>query len=116
MSEWQGFLGALLWIIFRFGLPIFFTVLMVWIFKRLDAHWQIEAVERRASMGSSYAAPVIRCWQINDCPEPICSGCVAFQQQETPCWQHFRADDGTLKEECLGCRVFSQAPVPVIGD
>ena len=116
METWQGLLGAILWFLLRFGIPIALTALIVWWFKRMDSQWQRQTIERRASMGAESLTPIIRCWLLNDCPEEKCQNCVAYQEQSIPCWQHFRSENGTLKEECLGCRVFRDAPVPIIGD
>lgn len=113
METMQGLLLAIGWFLLRFGLPVLATILVVWFFRRLDARWQAKAQEYKARSGIESLVPVVRCWLINDCPEERRQNCPAYQNQEKPCWQHFRAVDGSLKESCLGCGVFRGAPVPV---
>jgi hypothetical protein len=97
----------------RFGLPILGTVLVIWFFRRLDAHWQAEAA-RQLHMGTPVAlADREPCWDQRHCSPEMRNNCRAYLQQGIPCWQLFRAEDGRLKEACLGCEVFRKAPVPV---
>ena len=116
METWEGLLLSLSWFLLRFGVPILATLLIALLFNWLDARWQRDALERRASLGAESRLPVVRCWEINECPGEKCQNCVAFQNQGTPCWQHFRAADGALKESCLGCKVFLGVSAPAIGD
>jgi hypothetical protein len=58
----------------------------------------------------------MKCWMINDCPEAKRVDCAAYKNQGKPCWQHFRTKDGCLKEDCIDCKVFRGAPIPVSGD
>jgi len=116
METWEGLLLAIGWFLLRFGVPILGTVLIIIFFKWLDQRWQQQSLDRRASLGAQAVLPVVKCWVINDCPKENCQNCVAYQDQSKPCWQHFRATDGYLKEECLDCKVFRGTPVPVIGD
>lgn len=113
MDTTQGLLLAIGWFLLRFGLPILLTVLVIWFFRRLDARWQAEAQESKASVSLENLVPVIKCWVLNDCPEERREQCKAYQNQDVPCWQNFRAVDGALKESCLGCGVFRGAPVPI---
>ena len=112
----QGLLYLLGWFLLRFGLPILLTILVCWAFSHLDARWRAQAEETRKQAVASGAIPVIRCWLLNDCPEEKREKCLAYQEQSTPCWQHFRCNNGELKEKCLGCQVFRGAPAPAIGD
>ena len=116
METWEGLLIAIGWFVLRFGFPILATVLIVRFFKWLDQRWQRETLERRPSMGAEAMLPIIQCWSMNNRPEGTCQNCLAYQDQSKPCWQHFRMKDGCLKEECIDCKVFRGAPVPVIGD
>ncbi|MBM3144230.1 MAG: hypothetical protein FJ010_04510 [Chloroflexi bacterium] len=115
METTQGLLLAIGWFLLRFGLPVALTGLVIWLFKRLDARWQAEAQEYRKRTGVESLAPTVRCWLLNDCPEERKQNCPAFLNQGTPCWQHFRAGDGSLRESCLGCGVFRGAPVLASG-
>jgi len=114
----QGLLLAIGWFLLRFGLPVLATALVIWFFKRLDARWQSEAQEYTERTGLESLVPAVRCWLLNDCPEERRQKCPAYQNQEKPCWQHYRLVDGSLKESCLSCRVFRGAPAsaPVAGD
>ena len=116
METWEGFLLAMSWFVLRFGMPIVGTALIILFFKWLDHRWQRQSMDRRASMGAQALLPIIQCWAMNNCPAEKCQNCVAFQNQSKPCWQHFRVVDGSLKEECLSCKVFIGVPAPAIGD
>jgi len=116
METWVGLLLAIGWFLLRFGVPILGTALIVLFFKWLDKHWQRESLDRRISMGAQAMLPIVQCWSINNFPEEKCQNCVAYQDQSIACWQHFRAVDGSLKEDCLSCKVFLGVPAPVIGD
>jgi hypothetical protein len=100
-------LTFLLGVLFRLGIPIAVTALVLVFLHRLDRRWQKEAL----------ALPVVPagkpCWEIKGCPEETKKNCPATAQPKTPCWQVFRTRDGVMKEACLGCDVFRQAPLPV---
>ena len=100
-------LTFLLGVLLRLGIPILVTALVLALLHSLDRHWQKEAL----------ALPVVPagkpCWEIKGCPEEKKKNCPAAAQSKTPCWQVFRTRDGVMKEACLGCEVFRQAPVPV---
>ena len=97
----------LLGLLLRLGIPIAVTALLLVLLHRLDKRWQKEAL----------ALPVVPagkpCWEIKGCPEQQKKDCPAAQQTGKPCWQVFRDKDGVMKEACLGCDVFRQAPLPV---
>ncbi len=116
MDTLEGFLFAIGWFLLRFGLPIAVTVLICWLFKLLDARWQAEGETYRNKIGMENPTPPVRCWLFNNCSEEQRSKCNAYQNQKIPCWQHFRAKNGELKEECIGCGVFRGFPKPAIGD
>jgi len=100
-------LTFLLGILLRLGVPIAITGLVLVLLHRLDKRWQKEAL----------ALPVVPagkpCWEIKGCSEEMKKNCPAAAQSKAPCWQVFRTRDGVMKEACLGCEVFRQAPVPV---
>ena len=97
----------LLGVLLRLGIPIAVTVLVLLLLHRLDKRWQAQAL----------ALPVVPagkpCWEIKGCSEEKKKNCPAMAQPKAPCWQVFRTRDGVMKETCLGCDVFRQAPVPV---
>ncbi len=113
METTQGLLLAIGWFLLRFGTPILATALVIWLFKRLDSHWQAEAKEYQEHSKLENLVPLVRCWLLNDCPEKKRQNCPAYIEQNKPCWQYFRATDGSLKEGCLGCGVFRGAPIPI---
>ncbi len=96
----------LLGVLLRLGIPIGVTALVLVLLHRLDKHWQQEAL----------ALPVVPagkpCWDIKGCAEDKKKNCPVATQSGIPCWQFFRTRDGVMKEACLGCDVFRQAPVP----
>ncbi len=97
----------LLGLLLRLGLPIAVTILVIALLHRLDKRWQKQAL----------ALPVIPagkpCWEIEDCPAKNREECPVPAHPGVPCWQFFRTKDGVMKEACLGCDVFRQAPLPV---
>ena len=99
-------------LLLRFGLPVLATGSAAWILTRLDRRWQAEAELVRVSRNSMGAAfNEVRCWEVCDCETEKRTACHAYQQQETPCWQVFRNEKENLKNECLTCPVFVEAPV-----
>lgn len=100
-------------ILARLGIPLALTAIAVFLLKRLDLRWQDDA--DRQWVTSSAQVPQVRCWEKKGCSEERRAQCKAFKNKDIPCWQHFRADRGELKQDCLDCLVFHQAPIPVIG-
>lgn len=98
----------------RIGLPLLITALVVWALKRLDAHWQAEALaERQAKLqAAAQACPV--CWQVRQCSPEQRQACPAFQNaQRQPCWQTKRdLNHGQLPAQCFDCDVFQTATQP----
>jgi hypothetical protein len=116
MVSTQGFWLALGYFILRFGLPLIVTLIVCRLFQILDHKWQAEGEEYRKVSGVDRLIPVLRCWVLNDCPESKRNICPAYLEQNTPCWQQFRAKNGEVKEKCIGCGVLRGAPVPFSGD
>lgn len=94
-------------LLLRIGLPLIVTGIVFFLLRRLDEHWQKEAL----------ALPVISprqpCWDIKGCSEENRKNCLAYSQSKIPCWQVFRSRNGGLREGCLDCDVFRLAPAPV---
>jgi hypothetical protein len=114
MEPMMTFLMVALGFAIRLGVPVLVTVLAVWLLKRLDARWQAEADQMSAAALQRALAQEPHCWEINNCAPERRAGCIAYQKQNAPCWQHYRTPDGKLREACVGCKVFKQAPVPVV--
>ncbi len=96
----------------RVGLPLAFTALVAWLLFRLDRRWQREARQRGPKAAVGAEGRSVRCWEENDCPEGKRAGCPAYARQHLPCWQAFREATGRMPDQCLGCAVFRNAPVP----
>lgn len=90
----------------RLALPIGLTVFFIYILRRLDARWQQEAELLPAEPLDQQ-----KCWEIKNCPPEQIASCAAYGSDE-PCWQVHRLQNGYLREECLSCKVFVQAPLP----
>lgn len=89
----------------RLAIPILVTVLAVFALRRLDAGWQTEAQEIPVK------ADKPECWKTKACTPAQRKACPAVNSPR-PCWQVFRLPNGYLREECLACHVFVQAPMP----
>lgn len=101
-------------LLIRIGLPLLLTVVLVWALRRLDARWQADA--KRISEASSQNIIQIqaqRCWELRNCAPLLRENCLAFKKPHIPCWQHFRNGRGELREMCLDCEVFHNAPLPM---
>ncbi len=100
--------AVLLGILLRFGIPVLLTVGVVYLLRKLDARWQKDSQDRLAEAVS--LVPTIRCWLLKDCPQERMEQCPVYKQGGKPCWQFFRGPHGLLREKCLGCDVFHDAP------
>jgi hypothetical protein len=94
-------------LILRIGIPIIITLLLIWVFRRLDEHWQQENVV------SKVTAKNPGCWKIMGCSEEKRAKCGAHSNPDVPCWQFFRTKDSRLREGCIGCKVFREAAIPI---
>jgi hypothetical protein len=101
-------------VIIRIAVPVFITAVLIGLFSRLDAHWKAEAEKGASTHKTSLVyARNTGCWDIHNCPDDKKKKCRAYQNPDTPCWQVFRSREGLLKESCLNCQVFKDAPLPV---
>ncbi len=103
----NGFVLFVLGTLLRIGIPVAVTILVIVLLRRLDRRWQKE------SLVLPVVQPVKPCWEIKGCPKEKSEKCPATAHPEIPCWQVFRSQTGRLKEACLDCDVFYQAPIPV---
>ena len=106
MEYINAILVILTGLLLRLALPIAVTALLIVFLRRLDERWQVEAQQLPA-------LPIekTRCWEIKNCTPEQRASCTALNS-EKPCWQERRLANGYLPEECLGCEVFDQAPLP----
>ena len=115
MTGFQGLLNIILGLLFRLGIPISLTIILVLLMRRLDQKWKEEAARERLRLyGSASVAKNTRCWDAKKCSEENKAKCPAYARQDVPCWQLLRDQNGTLRESCLGCNVFREAPIPVL--
>jgi len=111
METTSSALSVLIVIFLRFVVPILFTVLIVFFLRRLDARWQEEA--RFQMTNSPKLIPENPCWEVNNCSPEKKYQCKAFINPDVPCWQQYRSTNGLLRESCLSCSVYRNAPAPV---
>ena len=102
--------------VMRLGLPLLVTVLLVLFLRHLDARWKEEAIQHETEgAGQEFWARTSQtpCWDVHNCKPEMRESCPAYAHQDVPCWQVFRSPDGPLKEDCLDCAVFRNAPIPL---
>jgi hypothetical protein len=97
----------LIGLLLRLAIPIAATLLVVYILRRLDKHWQAEAELSPVEVEKS------ECWKAKGCPPERVKDCAAAKSP-LPCWQVKRLPNGYLNEDCLSCPVFIEAPVPTL--
>lgn len=104
----QSFIDALLCFV-----PIFVIVVtLFWLSSRLERRWNVEAQRTQGYDTSTKRALKTGCWQIMKCPTDQREDCPAYQNQNAPCWEHFRSTDELLDEQCMDCQVFTGMQVP----
>lgn len=101
----NSLLAFLTGLVVRLAIPILVTVILIFLLRRLDARWQLDA--------QTHSPPVEKpqCWKIKGCSPEQIKHCEA-STSSVPCWQTFRLPNGYLQEKCLGCSVFIDAPIP----
>ncbi|SRR6266498_3401678 len=107
METLISFFYILAGFILRLAVPIAGTVLLIFLLRKLDARWQAEA-ELQPTLANKP-----QCWKINGCPPDQIENCDAAASP-LPCWQVYRLPNGYLHEECITCKVFIEAPVPML--
>jgi hypothetical protein len=100
-------LAILIGLLLRFGLPMVITLMVIVILRKVDARWQKEAEQSPPTVEVENP----HCWEIKNCTPEQMSECPAPTSTK-PCWQIRRQKNGYLREECLTCQVFQQAPLP----
>lgn len=94
-------------VLLRLAIPIIGTAVLIYFLRKLDEHWQAEA--------ELTPVPVqkLECWKIKGCSPAERKNCAAASSQ-LPCWQVFRQPNGYLREACITCKVFIDAPAPAL--
>jgi hypothetical protein len=107
METLPSLLTLIFGLLLRLAIPLIGTMILVYLLRKLDAHWQTEAD----------LAPLpteqVECWKIKDCSEDQRKHCIEAASS-LPCWQVYRQPNGYLQEECISCEVFVNAPIPVL--
>jgi len=95
-------------LIVRLGLPLLVTALIVIGLRRLDIRWQKEAeIERDLLVRDEEP-----CWKEQGLSMEEIKARAA--ESGKPCWQIHRLSNGYLREACLDCEVFINAPIPTL--
>lgn len=105
MEAIYSVLVILLGLILRVAVPLAITILAVSFLHKLDARWQAEAeLEKNTQVKDE-----MPCWK--DLGLPIEQIKLRTTANDQPCWQTHRLTNGRLRESCLTCEVFLDAPV-----
>ncbi len=107
METITSFLAILAGLFLRLAIPIAGTILVITLLRKLDAHWQAEAQLQLVLV------PKTECWKIKGCSAEQKKNCIAASSP-LPCWQTFRQSNGYLREKCISCGVFIDAPAPAL--
>lgn len=100
-----SFLAILTGVLLRLAIPIAGTSVLIYFLRRMDVRWQTEAQAQTVPLEKA------ECWKIKSCPPEQRKACIAASSP-LPCWQVSRLSNGYLREECISCKVFIDAPVP----
>lgn len=100
--------ALLLGVFVRLILPLLVTGLVVWGLRTLDIRWQREA-ELERDLLTRDEEP---CWK----EQGLSLDEIKLKVAESgkPCWQVHRLSNGYLREACLDCEIFIDAPAPVL--
>ena len=107
METITSLLAVLTGLLLRLAIPIAGTGILVYFLRKLDAHWQTEAKLPPVSVQK------VECWKLKGCSPDHKKDCIAASSS-LPCWQVFRQPNGYLREECISCKVFVDAPAPAL--
>ena len=108
MNANYSLIAILLGLVLRLALPVAITVVPIYFLQRLDTHWQEEA---EAELERTIVDKV-QCWELKGCSSDSLAACPA-PASSLPCWQAKRLPNGYLREECLSCVIFRDAPARV---
>jgi hypothetical protein len=104
METITSLLALLAGLFVRLAIPMTVTFVLIYFLRKLDLRWQVEA-----QLPVSIENP--KCWKIKNCPPEQVANCAAAISP-LPCWQAYRLPNGYLREDCLSCEVFINAPAP----
>ena len=104
----NAILAVMFGLFVRLILPLLVTMLIVVARRSLDIRWQKEA-ELERSLLIRDEEP---CWKEQGLSMEEIKARAA--ESGKPCWQIHRLSNGYLREACLDCEVFVNAPVPAL--
>jgi hypothetical protein len=104
METITSLLAILAGLFVRLAIPIAMTFVLIYFLRKLDLRWQVEAE-------TPLPLEKPKCWKIKNCPPEQVERCAAAVSP-LPCWQAYRLPNGYLREDCLSCEVFINAPAP----
>ena len=107
METLTSLFAILAGLLLRLAIPIAGTIILVFLLRKLDTHWQAEAEL------TPVTTEKVECWKIKGCSEEQRKNCRGAASA-LPCWQVYRQPNGYLQEKCISCEVFINAPVPAI--
>lgn len=108
MQTLTSTLAVIAGFLLRLAVPLALTALLIFFLRKLDAYWQKEAEELAV-----LSVQKVECWKINGCTPEQAQNCEGAKSP-LPCWQAFRLPNGYLREECLACEIFIEAPAPLL--
>lgn len=95
-------------VLLRLFVPLAVTALVVFMLHKLDARWQAEA-EQEMKMLVKDEMPCCKEQRVS-----VEKLKLRLALGERPCWQIQRLLNGHLREDCLDCEVFRDAPAPAV--
>ena len=107
METLTSFLAVAGGLLLRLAIPILGTGILIYFLRKLDARWQEDAQLAPVSIQK------VECWKIKGCPPQQQKNCPVAASL-LPCWQAYRLPNGYLREECISCKVFIDAPTPAL--
>jgi hypothetical protein len=106
MTNIYDLFAVLAGVALRLVIPLLITGLAVFFLRRLDKRWQSEGIDRPLLVKKP------ECWKINKCSPALRKNCPGYLSP-LPCWQAMRLPNRTLRNECLDCKIFRSAPIPL---
>lgn len=100
--------ALILGVFLRLVLPLLLTALIVYGLRALDIRWQREAETERSLLIRDEEP----CWRERGLSLDEIKARAAAGGK--PCWQVHRLSNGYLREACLDCEVFLEAPAPAL--
>jgi hypothetical protein len=97
---------VLIGVFVRLVLPLAVTALIVLALGKLDARWQAQAEREHQTL----VKDDVPCWKEQGLSMQEVK--LRAEKNNQPCWQSHRLPNGYLREACLDCEVFLDAPIP----